>query len=103
MLTAILEDSGLNIDIANNGQEAIDKFSTNKYDLIFMDLQMPILDGYEASQIIRKTDKNIPIIALTANVMKEDIAKTKLVGINEHLKKPIEIDKLYSVLLQYIK
>jgi len=102
VILGLLEDSQMDIDIANNGQEAVDMYNQNKYDLILMDLQMPILDGYEATKIIRETDKKIPIIALTANAMKEDVEKTKAVGMNEHLNKPIEVDKLYETILKYL-
>jgi len=67
-----------------------------------MDLQMPIMGGIEATKIIREKNKNIPIIALTANAMKEDIERTKKAGMNEHLNKPIEVEKLYATLLKYI-
>ncbi len=104
IIFGLLEDSGINIDIANNGQEAIEKYNNNlsKYELIFMDLQMPIMGGIEATKIIRKKDKEIPIVALTANAMKEDVAKTKQAGMNGHLNKPIEVEKLYDMLLKYI-
>ena len=98
----LLEDSGLNIDVANNGQEAVDKYNNYKYDLILMDLQMPIMDGYEATTIIRKEDKNVPIIALTANAMKEDMQRTKSLDMNEHISKPINVDKLHDVLVKYL-
>jgi len=74
----------------------------SKYELILMDLQMPIMGGIEATELIREKDKNIPIIALTANAMKEDIERTKKAGMNEHLNKPIEVEKLYATLLKYI-
>lgn len=102
IILGILENSGIRIDIANNGQEAIDKFQTNKYELIFMDIHMPIMNGYEATTIIKESDKEIPIIALTANAMKEDVEKALAVGMNEHLSKPIDINKLYEVLLKYL-
>ena len=102
IIIGLLEDSGLHIDIANNGKEAIELFSNNSYELILMDLQMPIMDGIEATRKIRELDKEIPIIALTANAMKEDIAKTQNVGMNEHLNKPIDIEKLYEVFIKYI-
>jgi len=102
IILGLLEESGVEIDIANNGKEAISKFDTNKYELILMDLQLPIMSGIEASKIIRDKDKNIPIIALTANAMKEDIERTKKVGINEHLSKPIDISRLYAILIKYI-
>ncbi|MCK5295138.1 MAG: response regulator, partial [Arcobacteraceae bacterium] len=104
IILGILENSGINIDTANNGKEAVDMFSKNNYELILMDLQMPIMGGIEATQIIRttKNGKDIPIIALTANAMKEDVQRTKDAGMNEHLNKPIDVDKLYETLLKYI-
>ncbi len=104
IVVGLLEESGIDIDIANNGAEALDIYQSNpdKYELILMDLQMPILNGFEASKLIRVINKDIPIIALTANAMKEDIEKTKSVGMNEHLTKPIEVEKLYETLLKYI-
>jgi predicted ATPase/signal transduction histidine kinase/DNA-binding response OmpR family regulator len=102
IILGLLDNDDIHIDIANNGEEAILLYEKGKYDLILMDIQMPIMDGYEATEIIREKDKDIPIIALSANVMKEDIQKTKSVGMNELLNKPISIDKLYSVLLKYL-
>ncbi len=100
----LLDNSRINIDLAINGQEAVNKYraNKNKYELILMDLQMPIMDGISATKIIREDNKNIPIIALTANAMKEDIDKTKEAGMNEHLTKPIDVEKLYQMLLKYI-
>ncbi len=102
IIIGILEKSGIIIDVAFNGQEAVDKYKTNKYELIFMDLQMPIMDGLTATKIIRENDTKIPIIALTANAMIEDIQKTIESGMNEHLNKPIEVNKLYVTLLKYL-
>jgi CheY-like chemotaxis protein len=102
IITGLLEHSGIKIDIAKNGKEGVDLSNTNKYELILMDLQMPIMDGYEATKIIRKRDKDVPIIALTANAMREDVQRTKQAGMNEHLNKPIEVEKLYETLLKYI-
>jgi CheY-like chemotaxis protein len=67
-----------------------------------MDIQMPIMDGYEATRLIRQQDKNIPIIALTANAMKEDIEKTNKVGMQAHINKPIDINKLYESILKFL-
>ncbi len=104
IITGLLEDSPIQIEIAQNGQEAVDRYNadTRKYDLILMDIHMPVMDGYEATKIIREKDRDIPIVALTANAMAEDIAKTKAAGMNAHLNKPVEIDKLYSVLVKYL-
>jgi len=104
IITGLLEQSGIRIDIANNGLEAMDKYRANpdKYELILMDLQMPVMDGYEATRLIRQNNQKIPIVALTANAMKEDVEKTAAVGMNDHLNKPIDVEKLYEVLLKYV-
>ena len=102
IVLGLLEESGINIDIAVNGKEAIDMVDKKEYELILMDLQMPIMGGIEASKILRQNNKNMPIIALTANAMKEDIEKTNEVGMNEHLNKPIEVENFYKILLKYI-
>ena len=104
VILGLLEDTELNIDIANNGEEAINIYSENpnKYELILMDLQMPKVDGYEATRVIRAKNKKIPIIALTANAMVEDVQKTKAVGMNAHLNKPIDVEKLYATILKFI-
>ena len=101
IILGLLENSNIKIDIAQNGQEAIDLYTKNTYTLILMDIQMPILDGYEAAKIIRKTDTEIPIIAITASAMKEDVQKTIESGMNDHLNKPINVNKLYEILLKY--
>lgn len=105
IIMGLLENSGINIDIANNGLEAIDKFKKSSYELILMDIQMPTMDGYEAAAKIREIENKtspIPIIALTANVMKEDIERTKKAGMNDHLNKPVAVEKLYATLLEHI-
>ena len=102
IISGLLQNSGIELDIANNGKEAIDKFLCNKYELILMDYEMPVMDGITATKIIRKTDKNIPIIAFTANVMKDNTEKSKSYGMNEHLNKPVMEDELYTLLLKYI-
>ncbi|MEA2098699.1 MAG: response regulator [Campylobacterota bacterium] len=102
IVIGLLEGSGIILEIANNGQEAVDKFKENEYELILMDYQMPIMDGVKATQIIREIDSKIPIIALTANAMKEDVDKTKESGMNEHLNKPVIAEQLYDTLIKYI-
>ena len=103
ILLGLLEDYILEIDVANNGKEAVEYFKNNKYELIFMDIQMPIMDGYEATKIIRELDENIPIIALTANAMKDDMQKTIDAGMNEHITKPLNVKELFDTLRKYIK
>lgn len=102
IIIGLLENRGIIVDIANNGREAVEKFDANRHELILMDLQMPLMDGFETTKIIRKSDKDVPIIALTANAMKEDVERTKQAGMNAHLNKPIEVEKLYGILLKYI-
>lgn len=105
IIHALLQSSGINIDDAYDGKMALDLYIKNKskYELILMDIQMPIMDGYEATTKIREIDKNIPIIALSANAMKHDIEKSKEIGMNAHLSKPIEIEKIYKALIKYIR
>lgn len=98
----MLVGSGIQIDIASNGQEAIDKSSKKNYSLIIMDIDMPIMNGYEATTNIRQYDKDIPIIAFTSNNTVQDILKSKEMGMNEHLTKPITLPVLYQTLSKYI-
>ena len=104
IVMALLEDTNIKIDIAENGIEALERYNTNgnKYDLIFMDIHMPLMDGYEATQKIRtsaqESAKLIPIIAMTANAFKEDVERCKACGMNDHISKPLDrsimIDKM---------
>jgi CheY-like chemotaxis protein len=108
IVIAILEDYKLEITEAENGQQAFEKFATDpeKYDLIFMDIHMPGVNGYEATRFIRALDhpcaKTVPIIAMTANVFKEDIERCLAVGMNGHLGKPLNFDELLEVLKRYL-
>jgi len=94
IILGLLEHSNIELDIASDGREAIVMFRSKKYALILMDIQMPFMDGYEATKIIREEDKYIPIVALTANAMKEDMEKSAQAGINAHLNKPIEVNSI---------
>ncbi|AXX92694.1 hypothetical protein CPU12_02380 [Malaciobacter molluscorum LMG 25693] len=104
IILGLFEDTNIYIDIAQNGQECVDLYLKNrtKYDLILMDIQMPIMDGLEAAKILRKEDTSIPIIALTANAMLEDKKRTKNAKFNAHLDKPINVEELYKIVLTYI-
>ena len=108
IVVALLEETGVFIAIAANGKEAIDKFSMNydNYNLILMDIQMPEMDGLEASRAIRNMDnpkaKSIPIVAMTANAFKEDVEKCKDAGMNDHIRKPIDFDVLIKTLMKYM-
>lgn len=91
-----LKGAGANIDTANDGQQAIDAWRIGSYDLILMDMRMPILDGYSAVEQLRKQGALIPIIALTANGMAEDEQRCRTVGCTGYLTKPISMDSLLT-------
>jgi signal transduction histidine kinase/CheY-like chemotaxis protein len=99
----MLERVGAKVDIANNGEEGAKKYLSNPdmYDLILMDLQMPIMSGYESARLIRQQDKNVPIIALTAAAMVEDKQKAIEAGMSDHLSKPIDSEQLYKLISKY--
>jgi CheY-like chemotaxis protein len=100
----LLEDYGFNHEIANNGRMAIEKLKTENYDIILMDLQMPEMNGFEATKYIRTTlNSKIPIIALTADVTTADLAKCKEVGMNDYLAKPIDERLLYNKIVGNVK
>jgi signal transduction histidine kinase/ActR/RegA family two-component response regulator len=99
----ILRSYGLKVTIAKDGLEAIETIQISSFDIIFMDLQMPKVDGFEATKLIRVNDKTTPIIALSASVLKEDVEHASLVGMNAHLGKPIDRKELLSVLQHFIK
>jgi len=99
--TYLLKDTHAKISIAKNGLEAVDKVSNEPFDLILMDIQMPLMDGYEATRIIRKQLKvTTPIVAMTANVMAQDIEKCMQAGMNFHVGKPFEVEDFYGTLLE---
>ncbi|MGL6194048.1 MAG: response regulator [Thermoguttaceae bacterium] len=97
---------GVELTIANNGQEAVEAVENKDFDLVLMDIQMPVMDGLEATQKIRKLDKpgvdKMPILAMTANAMDSDYQKSIEVGMNDHLTKPIDPDNLRHVLETWI-
>ena len=99
----MLESIGFDIDIANDGLEAVDMANKSNYDIIFMDLQMPNMDGFEATKKIREFNKNTPIVALSAAVMDKDKELTSLAGMNNHLAKPLIRSELESILKQYFE
>jgi len=104
---SLLDDTGVDIDIAENGKVAVDKFKANpgRYDMIIMDVQMPVMDGLDATRAIRSLDaeraKSIPIVAMTANVFKEDVDKCIESGMNDHLAKPIDIEAVCKKIALY--
>ncbi|MDR0490140.1 MAG: response regulator [Oscillospiraceae bacterium] len=108
IMEALLEGTGIGIDFAGNGKEAVSLFGKNpeKYKLILMDIQMPEMDGCEATRHIRALDsgtaKTIPIIAMTANVFREDIDRCLASGMDSHLGKPVDTAELFRTLDQYL-
>jgi len=109
IVQALLEPTSLNIEFAGNGEEAVQMFSESpdKYDLILMDVQMPVMDGFEATRKIRAMDipnaKGIPIVALTANVFREDIERCIETGMNGHLGKPLDYNEVITKLRLYLR
>ena len=100
LMESSLKRFGFTIEVANNGQEAVDMYTANpgQYDLIIMDIMMPVMDGLEATRQIRifeqKTNTKIPIIALTANTFNADRERCLSYGMNEYIAKPLNMDKL---------
>lgn len=104
LMKTLLDDFGFECDIAGNGRLALEKLKENAYDIILMDLQMPEMNGFEATQYIRKTmNSKIPIIALTADVTTVDLAKCKAVGMDDYIAKPVDERLLYSKLVGLVK
>jgi signal transduction histidine kinase/DNA-binding response OmpR family regulator len=108
IVQALLEPTKLEIDCVENGREAVNMFSKapEKYDIIFMDIQMPEMDGYEAARRIRALDipraKTIPIIAMTANVFREDVEMCIAAGMDSHIGKPLDFDEIIEKLRTYL-
>jgi CheY-like chemotaxis protein len=107
ILLAILEPTQAQTDCAENGAEAVRMFIDNpdRYDMIFMDVQMPVMDGYEATRRIRALDVpaagKIPIVAMTANVFREDVEMCLEAGMNDHVGKPLDFEEVLDTLRSY--
>ena len=109
IVSAYLEQTGVRIDCAENGMDALEKYlsASGKYDLVLMDIHMPLMDGYTATGRIREEEKQRgwtpkPIIAMTANAFKEDIEKCLKAGMDDHLAKPMSADELLRILGKYL-
>ena len=107
--TRILRGFNLHVDAVRNGQAALDKFTAaapGTYDVILLDIQMPILDGYQTATKLRALERpdvaQLPIIAMTADVFADAVAKSKAAGMNDHVAKPIDSQALYATLAQYL-
>jgi len=104
LMKTLLDDFGFEQDIAANGRIAIEKLQNKSYDIILMDLQMPEMNGFEATEYIRnKMNSRIPIIALTADVTTVDLAKCKAVGMNDYIAKPVDERLLYNKIIAMVK
>jgi CheY-like chemotaxis protein len=109
IIVELLSDSNLKIDEAEDGAAALKRFSESPeayYDLVFMDVQMPNMDGYESTRHIRALErsdaKTVPIIAMTANAYREDIDQARAAGMNDHLAKPIDINEVMKALEKWL-
>ena len=104
LMKTLLDDFGFECEIAANGKIAIERLKEKTFDIILMDLQMPEMNGFEATEYIRKNMKlSLPIVALTADVTTVDVAKCKEVGMNDYISKPVDERLLYSKLISIIK
>jgi PAS domain S-box-containing protein len=104
LMKTLLDDFSFECDIVANGKLAIEKLESKSYDVILMDLQMPVMNGFEATEYIRNTmNSKIPIIALTADVTTVDLAKCKAVGMNDYLAKPVDERLLYNKIVCMVK
>lgn len=106
----LLENAGFQVEVANNGQEAVDKVSAappGYYDVVLMDIQMPIMNGYQAANAIRNlpnpVQNSVPIIAMTANAFEDDKQNAYASGMNEHIAKPFDPDKLIDIIAKFLK
>lgn len=107
VICKVLESMGLQVVVANNGQESIDLLRAEAFDVVLMDGQMPVMDGYEATRIIRSgavdgINSAIPVIALTAHAMSGEDQRCYDAGMNDYLTKPLSREKLNSVLAKYL-
>ncbi len=105
----ILQDNGFTVELAHNGEEAVEAVKNAEpehYDAVLMDIQMPVMDGYEATRLIRGLDDsaraNVPIIAMTANAFEEDRQNAEKAGMNGHVSKPIDVNILLSILAKQL-
>lgn len=103
LVSLLVARTGAELVHASNGAEALDLALRESFDLILMDIQMPVMNGRDATMALREAGINTPVIALTANVMAEDIADYRLAGCNEHLAKPIDKQRFYETLARYLE
>jgi signal transduction histidine kinase/CheY-like chemotaxis protein/HPt (histidine-containing phosphotransfer) domain-containing protein len=105
LIVAIMERAGIRAEVVNNGQEALDRLEQEAFDLVLMDCQMPVLDGFEATRRLRDNPRfaGLPVIALTANAMAGDRERCLAAGMNDHVPKPIDVDALLAAIRQWTR
>ena len=105
----LFSERGLNLERAENGKDCVEKFEQSQegyYDLILMDIRMPVMSGYDAAKAIRalsRSDAGLPIIAMTADAFSDDIQRCMDCGMNAHIAKPIDVNKVIQQMRKYIK
>jgi two-component system sensor histidine kinase/response regulator len=101
----LLEDAGLVVDVADNGEVALAMVDRQPYDLVFMDMQMPVMDGVTATQALRRMERfqHLPVVAMTANAMEADRQKCLAAGMNDFLVKPIDPEDMWSILMRWVR
>lgn len=105
VLSSLLKDSNIEVDMAENGKIAVEMAKKSDYDLVLMDMNMPVMDGYEATELLKASSATaaLPIVALSGNTMPEEIAKMQACGLDDRLEKPIRVHALYSVFSKYLE
>ena len=100
----LLTENGLSVELAENGQQALELLETQEFDGVLMDCQMPVMDGYEATAKIRELDKfkDLPVIAMTGNAMKQDVDKALAAGMNDHIAKPVDPNTMFLTMAKWI-
>ena len=102
MFAVILSHAGLAVETAENGQEAVELFKTKRFDIVFMDIQMPVMNGYEAARLIRQIDDRVPIIGVTANAQSGEKEKCEAAGMNDYVSKPFKARDIFPFLHRYV-
>jgi CheY-like chemotaxis protein len=102
---ALLSGAGIEVTVAADGRQALDRIARQRFDAVLMDCQMPQMDGYEATRLLRLQPllQELPIIAMTANVMSGDRERALAAGMNDHVAKPINVDDLFATLARWIR